>query len=145
MSEHHHDPQAPLPPDGATAIDPVCGMSVRLGIGKPTYDYGGTTYHFCSEGCRLRFGTDPKLYLKSDGGTAGQSARPRAADDHAGRGPSPSSAAVAPAAPGGALYTCPMHPEIVRDRPGSCPICGMALEPMVADRHAKDRTPNLST
>jgi len=85
------------------AIDPVCGMKVDPHVGKPTHDYQGHTYHFCSAGCQAKFAADPKRYLdKQD---------------------QPEPAAL------GTLYTCPMHPEIVQEGPGSCPICGMALEP----------------
>jgi P-type Cu+ transporter len=88
------------------AKDPVCGMSVTLGIGKPSLDHAGQTYHFCSTKCHDKFAADPASYL----------------------GDEPKKAAVA--APKGTKYTCPMHPEIVRDAPGDCPKCGMALEPM---------------
>jgi len=124
----------------ATAVDPVCGMSVRLDAGKPTFEHAGLTYHFCSNGCRTKFAADPERYLakakpapdRHDGHDA------PAARDHAGHvaharsttpAPQPAPAADRQAA---TLYTCPMHPEIVRDRPGACPICGMALEPMIA-------------
>jgi YHS domain-containing protein len=54
------DEEPPVPPpEEATAIDPVCGMTVRLGANKPTYDFEGVTYHFCSAGCRAKFATDP--------------------------------------------------------------------------------------
>jgi len=86
------------------AIDPVCGMKVDPHVGKPTHDYQGHTYHFCSDGCQAKFAADPERYLNKR-------------DE-----PEP--------APPGTLYTCPMHPEIVQEGPGSCPICGMALEPM---------------
>jgi Cu+-exporting ATPase len=86
------------------AIDPVCGMKVDLHAGKPTYEYRGHTHHFCSAGCHAKFAADPARYLNKQ------------------EGPKP--------APPGTLYTCPMHPEIVQEGPGSCPICGMALEPM---------------
>jgi Cu+-exporting ATPase len=68
--------------------------------------HDGETYHFCSTGCRGKFVADPEKHLQS-----GET--------------------VPVAAPPGAQYTCPMHPEIVRDAPGTCPICGMALEPMM--------------
>ena len=87
------------------AIDPVCGMSVKLGTGKPSFQHEGITYHFCCAGCRQKFAANPARYLTP--------AKPEP---------------VEPAAPG-TLYTCPMHPEIVQEGPGSCPICGMALEP----------------
>jgi Cu+-exporting ATPase len=90
-------------PDSALVHDPVCGM-----IAKPDtphrLTHEGAEILFCSAGCKAKFETDPQRYL---------GARVRRE-----------------AAPAGAKWTCPMHPEIVRDGPGSCPICGMALEPM---------------
>ncbi len=89
-----------------SAIDPVCGMTVDVKAGKPTLDHGGAEFHFCSQGCHDKFLADPEFYLSG--------AHKRRAK----------------AAPVGTTYTCPMHPEIVQDHPGDCPICGMALEPM---------------
>ncbi|MGA8689355.1 MAG: heavy metal translocating P-type ATPase [Methyloceanibacter sp.] len=86
------------------ATDPVCGMKVDIGARGPSYDHAGHTYRFCSEGCRTKFASDPERYLNKQGG-----AKPL---------------------PQGTLYTCPMHPQIVKEGPGHCPICGMALEPM---------------
>jgi P-type Cu+ transporter len=117
---HHHHAEASA---ANTAIDPVCGMTVDLSAGKPTFDYGGVTFHFCSKGCRDKFAADPERYLK-------KSVPPKHQDEHAARA-AETAPPTKPAAKG-ALYTCPMHPQIVRDGPGSCPICGMALEPMVA-------------
>ena len=133
--EHEQHRHANTVPGGETAIDPVCGMTVRLGIGKPSYEYGGTTYHFCSAGCRAKFAADPLKYL-----AASEAKGP----DHghapdSGHRHKPAAATPAQAPSAGVRYTCPMHPEIVRDRPGACPICGMALEPMVA---TADDTPN---
>jgi Cu+-exporting ATPase len=90
--------------EAKTAIDPVCGMRVDPNAGKPSYAHGGHTYHFCSDGCRLKFAADPDRYLNKR--------------------------AEAKPLPQGTLYTCPMHPQIVQEGPGPCPICGMALEPM---------------
>jgi len=115
------DAQAPSGSAPPTAIDPVCGMSVDVTKGKPTHEHDGITYHFCSSGCRTKFAADPGKYLKAE--PAG--AHP---GHHHGHGGAPARP-IAPPAPG-AKWTCPMHPEIVRDDPGSCPICGMALEPM---------------
>ena len=89
----------------APTLDPVCGMTVAADA-PLTHEHDGTTYRFCSEGCRRKFIEDPERYLS-----------PAEADD------SP------PAAPG-AVYTCPMHPEVRQVGPGSCPKCGMALEPV---------------
>jgi Cu+-exporting ATPase len=127
MSTHAHEPDVPTPAAAAPgiAIDPVCGMTVDLTKGKPAHEHQGVTYHFCSNGCRTKFAADPAKYLKAE---------PAKGHTHAGRhhahgqGAAPSKPAAAPAP--GAKWTCPMHPEIIRDGPGSCPICGMALEPM---------------
>ena len=87
------------------ATDPVCGMKVDPLTTSHHAEHAGQAYHFCSAGCRTKFLADPERYLRP------------AAD-------------VAPA-PAGTQYTCPMHPEIVQDSPGTCPLCGMALEPML--------------
>ena len=147
------DEEPPVPPpEEATAIDPVCGMTVRLGANKPTYDFEGVTYHFCSAGCRAKFAADPAKYLAPKPATAGVAHDHDHLHDHrdhiAGQGPEHETghghehdrqdhvthaapAAASPSAASGVRYTCPMHPQIIRDAPGSCPICGMALEPMV--------------
>jgi Cu+-exporting ATPase len=91
----------------ATVRDPVCGMTVDPATSKHRFDYRGETFHFCSAGCRVKFAADPVAYLEKH-------SRPKAA------------------VPEGTIYTCPMHPEIRQVGPGSCPICGMALEPEVA-------------
>ncbi|CAN5171803.1 heavy metal translocating P-type ATPase [soil metagenome] len=92
------------PSDGAATVkDPVCGMSVDLVRAIHRARHDSQDYFFCSAGCRAKFVADPARYL-----TPGTKADP-----------------VIP----GAIYTCPMHPEIRQEGPGSCPICGMALEP----------------
>jgi P-type Cu+ transporter len=105
-----HD-NAPMPQEqptgGPTATDPVCGMTVSLKPDTRTESFGGTDFHFCSGKCQARFQADPWFY--ASGRAAGRK-----------------TATVA-----NVQYTCPMHPEIVRNAPGSCPICGMALEPML--------------
>jgi Cu+-exporting ATPase len=99
-------------------IDPVCGMTVDPYGKGPSYAHGGQTYHFCSDGCRSKFAADPGRYL-------GKTGRPKPL-------------------PQGTLYTCPMHPEIVQEGPGHCPICGMALEPMgVPPEHEHGGHPEL--
>jgi Cu+-exporting ATPase len=90
----------------AKVRDPVCGMSVDPATSKHRFEARGETFHFCSAGCRTKFAADPPKYLDNS--------TPKAA------------------APQGATYTCPMHPQIRQVGPGSCPICGMALEPEVA-------------
>jgi Cu+-exporting ATPase len=120
-TEHHHHSHAPTAPATntatapGTAIDPVCGMTVQLATAKHHLEHGGQMFHFCSARCHDKFSADPATYL-----------RPKQANTQA-------------AAPAGTIYTCPMHPQIRQTGPGSCPICGMALEPLVA---TADEEPN---
>ena len=89
-----------------TVKDPVCGMDVNPATTAHHHDHAGQSYYFCSAGCAAKFAGDPAFYLLP-----------------------PDERPVPVAAPG-TQYTCPMHPEIVRDGPDSCPLCGMGLEPM---------------
>jgi Cu+-exporting ATPase len=107
-------------------IDPVCGMTV-----DPATAHGGSaqhegkTYYFCCNSCREKFQADPKRFLTKDNSPS--------APQHVAR--SESKALQLPTthdSPLTTLYTCPMHPEVQQDHPGSCPKCGMALEPVVA-------------
>lgn len=98
--KHKHDA---APAEAALAIDPVCGMKVNPATAKHRFSYKGEEYLFCSGRCRERFEAEPDKYLK-----------PREPE---------------PPLPAGTIYTCPMHPEVRQVGPGSCPICGMALEP----------------
>jgi len=110
--EHHgcsaHSHGAGGETDHATVIDPVCGMKVDPHTAMHKAEFGGRTVYFCSAGCASKFKSDPLKYV-GDG-------------------------AKKPAEPvlEGTIYTCPMHPEIRQIGPGSCPICGMALEPVLA-------------
>lgn len=90
-----------------TVIDPVCGMTVDPAKTPHHAAYKGTAYHFCGASCRTKFIATPLKYLD------------------------PSSLEPAEPVPEGTEFTCPMHPEIRQVGPGSCPICGMALEPLV--------------
>ncbi len=109
MTHQHHghgSAQPHGPTDQVTGVDPVCGM--QIGPETPyRLAHEGREILFCSAKCRDRFAADPAAYLDTRAAAARQ-----------------------PEAPAGAKWTCPMHPEIVRDGPGACPICGMALEPM---------------
>jgi Cu+-exporting ATPase len=105
----HHEHGHRHPGDGAaeaaqTMRDPVCGMTVDPHKTQHRASHAGHTYYFCSAGCKAKFEADPHRYLQ------------------------PEQAKQTPV-PEGAIYTCPMHPEIRQQGPGSCPICGMALEP----------------
>jgi P-type Cu+ transporter len=101
---HRHAHDAAAATD--TVTDPVCGMTVDPHTSAHRREYRGHPYYFCSAGCRTKFAADPAKYLGQKQGTE--------------------------AVPEGAIYTCPMHPEIRQVGPGSCPICGMALEPVLA-------------
>jgi P-type Cu+ transporter len=108
----------------AKSTDPVCGMTVDPAHAAATCEHNGKAFSFCSRGCLGRFQADPDRFLSHANGTKASS---RVAS---GSGNRPTSAAAA--------YTCPMHPEVIRAGPGSCPICGMALEPQTATREAED-------
>ena len=112
--QHGHDGHRGHDDSGpSTVVDPVCGMSVDPKTSKHRFEHHGHTYHFCSAGCRTKFAAAPEQYLDKS--------RPQAD------------------VPEGTIYTCPMHPEIRQIGPGSCPICGMALEPELA---TADAAPN---
>ncbi len=106
--QHHgHDQGTEVPAGADTATDPVCGMTVQVTDKTRTETYDGQSFHFCSDGCQEKFRNDPYFYASGNA----EEAKGNVAQ--------------------GTQWTCPMHPEIVRDEPGACPICGMALEPMV--------------
>jgi Cu+-exporting ATPase len=111
--DHHHDHrhQGHAAAPAGTATDPVCGMSVDPHTAKHTAMHAGRPYYFCNPRCREKFIADPARYL------------------------APEQAKAEPL-PEGTIYTCPMHPEIRQIGPGSCPICGMALEPELATAEA---------
>ncbi|MGX1100901.1 heavy metal translocating P-type ATPase [Amorphus sp. MBR-141] len=147
---------ATLDTDAAIVRDPVCGMTVDPAAGKPTAEHEGHTFHFCSEGCRTKFQADPHAFLTATDPICGMdvdrsSAKHMAkhagerfyfcserchakftADPQAWLGDRPEPEPM----PAGTQYTCPMHPEVVRDAPGDCPLCGMALEPMTPSADA---------
>jgi Cu+-exporting ATPase len=105
--DHHHHAHSAheggADEHGTIVRDPVCGMEVDTRTSPHRFELGGTDYFFCSARCRERFAADPDRYLNPP------------EEAHAAQG---------------TIWTCPMHPEIRRDAPGSCPICGMALEPL---------------
>ncbi|HYQ94359.1 MAG TPA: heavy metal translocating P-type ATPase [Burkholderiales bacterium] len=95
------------PPSPGFALDPVCGMPLDTSAAKYTHSQAGRRWYFCSQHCLDKFAAEPERYAK------------------AARKPAP-----LPGATLGAVYTCPMHPEIRQAGPGNCPKCGMALEPV---------------
>jgi P-type Cu+ transporter len=106
-----HKPQSKASHEHVTAgtvVDPVCGMTVDPSTTAHHAEHEGHAYHFCSAKCRERFELRPELYIDPS-----ETAAPHASTD--------------------VEYTCPMHPEIVQVGPGTCPICGMALEPKAFD------------
>jgi Cu+-exporting ATPase len=116
--------------------DPVCGMNVNPETARFKAEHSGKTFYFCSARCAERFAKEPEKFLAAPGVVGMES---HSATAHV----APTAHAAAPvqgkeSASKGVRYTCPMHPEIVQIGPGSCPICGMALEPMdiVADEQA---------
>ncbi len=115
-AEHAHGECAHAPA-AEFALDPVCGMRVTIATARHRFTYRGHEYVFCSPRCRERFQADPQSFLK-----------PKAPE-----------ANRMEAAPAGAIYTCPMHPEVRQQEPGSCPICGMALE---AEQLSLDQGPD---
>ncbi len=111
---------APVTP-ALKSLDPVCGMTVDPARAAASIEHDGVAYHFCGKGCAAKFQADPDRYLK----------------------PQPAPVTPASATLSTALYTCPMHPEVRQAGPGSCPFCGMALEPLEAT--ADESNPELAT
>ncbi len=119
MNHDHGPPPGPSRPGGfslplltpapAGAVDPVCGMTVDPAHAAGSVEHDGKTYYFCSPHCVQKFRTNPQAYL--------------------GAAPAPAACPSGVCAPKAVEYYCPMDPEVVSDRPGSCPKCGMALEP----------------
>ena len=110
MSEHQHHAHHAAAPALGVLRDPVCGMTVDPASSKHQTTHQGRVFHFCSNGCREKFMADPARYMAP--------------------------AMEPPPAPGGTIYTCPMHPQIRQDHPGACPLCGMALEPLAPTAEA---------
>jgi len=102
----NHDPRHP---HGDPLKDPVCGMAVTA-QSPHQHEHAGKFYYFCSAHCKGKFISEPQSYLQPTQPVAAPSAAPRIS---------------------GSVYTCPMHPEIRQDKPGHCPKCGMALEPLM--------------
>ncbi len=154
----HHDHA--LVPAGTVTRDPVCGMPTDPSTAAHRHEHDGHDYYFCSAGCQARFSAAPADYLNAIDPVCGMRVNRATAahmlshegeryyfcspachgkfeatpDTYTGERPPPA------AMPAGTRYTCPMHPEIIEDAPGECPLCGMALEP--AGVPAADDDPN---
>jgi Cu+-exporting ATPase len=100
------------------ATDPVCGMTVDPEHAAAEVEHQGTTYSFCSKGCAARFSASPERYLPAEHVQQGAQHPQRS------------------------RYSCPMHPEVISDRPGACPKCGMALEPVITSASDLVDAPN---
>src|SRR6185369_16539629 len=121
MLEHSEHINHGVHHGAGSALDPVCGMTVDPDHAAGSFQYQGTTYYFCSTHCLHRFQRDPESFLHKTGAA-------------------PQPIGITRTAKTSQQYTCPMHPEIVRDGPGSCPICGMALEPLTASLEEEENT-----
>ena len=110
MNHHHHHGHEhgsdKRQPGADTVLDPVCGMEIEISAETKRAEFHDQEYFFCSDSCQIKFETDPWFFASGNAEKVGQQVQP------------------------GAQWTCPMHPEVIRDEPGACPICGMALEPM---------------
>jgi len=149
-SGHSHAAPAAAASAAAVVRDPICGMSVDPATATRSLKHDGQTYYFCSDGCKKKFGAAPADFLTSTDPVCGMDVTRAAAKHftrHNGQGvyfcsagcktkfeADPEKYADGPPPqeemPKGTMYTCPMDPEIVQEGPGTCPICGMALEPM---------------
>jgi Cu+-exporting ATPase len=124
--EHPHGPSDHHHPEvmSSRVRDPVCAMIVDPATAKGgRVEHDGEIFAFCSAKCRARFEAEPRAFLRTDESSPDAPPAARATSE----------------VPAGTLWTCPMHPEIVRPEPGSCPICGMALEPKIV---TLEDTPN---
>ena len=116
---HKHDDASTLKSAAPALLDPVCGMAVTE-QSKHSYTFEHQIRYFCSAGCKAKFAAHPANYLAPAKATPAKSAP------------------ASPALQAGAIYTCPMHPEIRQDHPGNCPKCGMTLEPEIPDLDAEE-------
>ena len=150
--EKTHHPESPVnPATDSITRDPVCGMIVDPNAGKPRHEHDGHVFHFCAQRCHDRFVEEPEQFTEATDPVCGmtvfkatakhmsrhegqrhyfcssrcQTRFDEAPDKYLGEQSEPEPM------PAGTQYTCPMDPEIVREEPGDCPICGMALEPMM--------------
>ena len=115
--------------DAKVMRDPVCGMTPKPDSPHRLV-HDGAEIVFCSAGCKVKFEANPAAYPAQGEGAGTDTSEMSGHTDHAACSHASPGAPAQKAAAAGSQWTCPMHPEIVRDGPGDCPICGMALEPM---------------
>ncbi len=152
-SGHGAQTTVELPLIGGTTTDPVCGMAVDPGTAAGSVARAGATYYFCSRHCQAKFEADPGKYTGPVPATGGGSCCGGSKAEERSVGPLPARVGGDGSCCGGAKldrprlpspptagskWTCPMHPEVVRDGPGTCPKCGMALEPVVPQAGGED-------
>lgn len=118
----HRHPKSDAASGEPLVKDPVCGMSVDPGVAGHQMDYAGDRYYFCSARCHARFEANPAHFAALAREVQRDRTIAKTREDLANAK---------------SVWTCPMHPEIRRDGPGSCPICGMALEPLIAEADAE--------
>ncbi|EOR7710981.1 heavy metal translocating P-type ATPase, partial [Escherichia coli] len=121
MSERNHSSREAA--SLYTVRDPVCGMTIDPESAHSSKYYKGQLFHFCSSKCETKFSADPNHYLSVTRDDVGHHGHLQANPD---KDPQKNNNET------NGIWTCPMHPEVRRDRPGSCPVCGMALEPLIA-------------
>jgi Cu+-exporting ATPase len=126
-SRHHNHPHGSV--ESVAVKDPVCGMTINPEKAAGHSEYGGQTVYFCSLGCKTKFDANPAKYAQANEGM---------------RDSKPMKPAAPPPTAAKGEWTCPMHPEILRDAPGSCPICGMAQEPRTPSAQAEEDNPELA-
>jgi len=116
MNQRKARPETTVP-GTSVSLDPVCGMTVNPSAAAGTHEYKGQAYYFCSTHCLNKFREDPEQFLHKP--AEAMASQPVGIQ----RKPKPAEQVAQ-------TYTCPMHPEVRQDKPGSCPKCGMALEPL---------------
>src|SRR6476469_1504455 len=128
MTSHTHDP---APTAARHVTDPVCGMTVDPTSAEHATVHDGEHFNFCSAGCQDKFLADPDTYAHNGLGHEHAGQEHAGHDGHSGSNGSAGGQPPTPSEGEAVEYTCPMHPEIRQDGPGACPICGMALEPVI--------------
>ena len=134
-----HDAHSHDEPSADQVIDPVCGMKIDPSTAAASTEWAGETWYFCAQGCHDRFVADPERFVQPDLESS-SSAAPSGGSCCGGHAPTTSVASPGGSEASAVLHTCPMHPEVEREGPGSCPKCGMALEPVAPSLPSRKTT-----